>query len=151
MTDRAEKKSEVLEIRLPYSTKQDFMARARGEGRTASDIVREFIDLYLTGTARVARQNRWEAATGWLRVQMKPATALLASFAAAGLFTAIVSPAVAHPDLRAAFMAIDRNSDGFATRDELQASRSGEDRAAAILAALDTDGDGRISLAEFEG
>ena len=41
------KKSESLEIRLPYPTKQAFMARCRDDGRSASDALRAFIDGYL--------------------------------------------------------------------------------------------------------
>ena len=45
MTDpRPPKKSETLEIRIPYPTKTDFMEMARAEGRAASEIVRERID-----------------------------------------------------------------------------------------------------------
>ena len=38
------KKSETLEIRLPYPTKLAFMARCRHEGRSASAALRQFID-----------------------------------------------------------------------------------------------------------
>jgi hypothetical protein len=44
---RAPKKSETLEIRIPYPTKTAFMEKARAEGRAASEIVRERIDAYL--------------------------------------------------------------------------------------------------------
>jgi hypothetical protein len=41
------KKSETLEIRLPYPTKLAFMARCRDEGRSASEALRLFIDGHL--------------------------------------------------------------------------------------------------------
>lgn len=41
---RAPKKSETLEVRLPYPTKQAFMARCRDDGRSASEAVRSFIE-----------------------------------------------------------------------------------------------------------
>jgi len=44
---RAPKKSETLEIRIPYPTKTAFMEKARAEGKAASEIVRERIDAYL--------------------------------------------------------------------------------------------------------
>ena len=48
MTDpRPPKKSETLEIRIPYPTKTAFMEKAKAEGRAASEIVLEQIDAYL--------------------------------------------------------------------------------------------------------
>ena len=41
---RPPKKSESLEIRIPYPTKQAFMAHCRAEGRSASEELRAFIE-----------------------------------------------------------------------------------------------------------
>ena len=46
-SQRPPKKSETLEIRIPYPTKTAFMEKAKAEGRAASEIVREQIDAYL--------------------------------------------------------------------------------------------------------
>ncbi len=46
--ERPPKKSETLEVRLPHAAKQAFMARCREDGRSASEVIREFIDGYLT-------------------------------------------------------------------------------------------------------
>src|SRR5205809_809617 len=55
MSERTKlKKSESLEIRLPYPTKQAFMARCRDDGRSASDAMRGFIDYHLARDARRA-------------------------------------------------------------------------------------------------
>jgi len=43
------KKSESLEIRLPYPTKQAFMARCRADGRSASEALRGFIEAEIEG------------------------------------------------------------------------------------------------------
>ena len=48
---RAPKKSESLEIRIPYPTKQAFMARCQADGRTASEALRDFIDQHLEAPA----------------------------------------------------------------------------------------------------
>ena len=45
--ERPPKKSETLEVRVPHAAKQAFMARCRAEGRSASDVIREFIDGFL--------------------------------------------------------------------------------------------------------
>jgi hypothetical protein len=55
------KKSESLEIRLPYPTKQAFMARCRNDGRSASDALRAFIDGYLVDAENPAKP----ACRGW--------------------------------------------------------------------------------------
>lgn len=47
MHKRAPKKSENLELRLPHATKHAFMAQCRREGRSASEVLRGFIDTYL--------------------------------------------------------------------------------------------------------
>ena len=54
---RAPKKSETLEVRLPFETKTAFMARCQDEGRTASEAVRGFIKAELERGAR--RRARW--------------------------------------------------------------------------------------------
>jgi len=46
---RPAKKSEVLEVRVPYATKDAFMKRCRDDGRTASEEVRRFIDRKIAG------------------------------------------------------------------------------------------------------
>lgn len=45
--ERPPKKSETLEVRVPHATKQAFMARCREDGRSASEVIREFIDGHL--------------------------------------------------------------------------------------------------------
>jgi hypothetical protein len=99
------KKSESLEIRLPYPTKQAFMARCRDDGRSASDALRTFIDGYLVGEAKAAKP----AFRGWRLVAAGSAAALMAAAAAA--------PTLARPSLAAAqseseFRKLDLNADG---------------------------------------
>jgi hypothetical protein len=88
------KKSETLEIRLPYPTKLAFMARCRDEGRSASEALRGFIDGQIE-VRRPARGAR-HLAVG----------ALIA--AAVG---AIALPSLAHPALRSDFDRLDLNGD----------------------------------------
>ena len=110
MTQPRLKKSETLEIRLPYPTKLAFMARCRDDGRTASEALRDFIE----GSVEPRRAAK---APGKLIVG-----ALIA--AAVG---AIALPSLAHP----ARAQLDRLA------------------AAADFARLDTNHDGKLSLAEF--
>ena len=102
---RPPKKSETLEVRLPYPTKQAFMARGRDDGRSASEAVRGFIEAEV-GAGRLARRRRGLIA----RVA---AGAVLA--AAAG---AVAAPTLAHTNRGEAFERLDTNHDGVLSRAE---------------------------------
>src|SRR6516165_12605562 len=101
MVRTSPKKSETLEIRLPYAAKTAFMARCRDEGRTASEVLRRLIEAEIEGARRPAARIRLRA---W---QVMAA-------AAAGLAVgAAAAPSLAHPTTtsRAAFERLDRNHD----------------------------------------
>ena len=90
-SSRPLKKSETLEIRIPYPTKAAFMARCREDGSSASEALRRLIDQHLADEA----QARPTAPPGWAgsrRVLHLAAGALLA--AAVG---AIAAPTLARP------------------------------------------------------
>ena len=114
------KKSETLEIRLPYPTKLAFMARCRDDGRSASEALRQFIDGCLDG-ARPARPSRSHH--------------LLAGALIAAAVGAIALPSLARPSLRAEFDRLDLNHDGAISLTE--------------FARLDTNHDGKVSFEEF--
>src|SRR5262245_47049182 len=44
---RKAKKSETLEVRIPYETKQAFLTACREDGTTASEVVRTSVQTYL--------------------------------------------------------------------------------------------------------
>ncbi|HEY5413122.1 MAG TPA: EF-hand domain-containing protein [Caulobacteraceae bacterium] len=96
------KKSETLEVRLPYSTKTAFMARCRVNGRTASEAVRHFIEQDIDTRPPPSRRSRWR---GWQAL-----AAALAGLAVG----AVAAPTLAHPtpNSRAVFDRLDRNHDG---------------------------------------
>lgn len=115
------KKSETIEIRLPYPTKLAFMARCRDEGRSASEALRGFIDAELADRRARASQLAPRLLVG----------ALIA--AAAG---AVALPSLAHGSSpRAAFDCLARGHAAITAAD---------------LARLDADHDGRITYAEFQ-
>lgn len=103
---RAMKKSETLEIRIPYTTKQAFMAQCQAEGRTASEALRGLIDQRLSGRKGV-REGR--------RLQPWIIGALIA--AAMG---AAAAPALARATLATRFEALDTNQDGVLSPAEFQ-------------------------------
>ena len=107
MTQPRLKKSETLEIRLPYPTKLAFMARCRDEGRTASEALRGFID----GAVDSRRQNRGPRH-------------LLAGALIAAAVGAIALPSLARQAFNAAeFARLDANHDGMVSYAEFRAAR----------------------------
>jgi hypothetical protein len=98
------KKSESLEIRLPYPAKQAFMARCQAEGRSASEALRGFIDREIEGRRPDRRRLRQLAAGAFIA-------------AAVG---AIAAPTLARPSPDAEFHRLDRNGDGRITLQEFR-------------------------------
>jgi hypothetical protein len=87
---RPPKKSETLEIRIPYPDKQAFMARCRLDGTSASEALRALVDAHLEGD--IARPAPSQAAGPGRILLHLAAGALIA--AAAG---AVALPSLAHP------------------------------------------------------
>lgn len=109
---RPPKKSESLEIRIPYAAKTAFMDRCQREGRTASDALRAFIDQQIA-TPTASPRRRWRIAAG----------ALIAAAVGAVALPSLARPGPA-PDpaqdllRRVAFAHMDANHDGVLTLDE---------------------------------
>jgi len=100
------KKSETLEIRLPYPTKLAFMARCRDEGRSASEALRGFID----------GEIGQPPARNPLQVRLIVGALIAAAMGAVAL------PSLAQPSFSAAeFARLDANHDGKITFAEFQA------------------------------
>jgi hypothetical protein len=123
MTTPRLKKSETLEIRLPYPTKLAFMARCRDEGRSASEALRHFIDGHIE-TQKPAR-----------RPLLLGGGRLLIGALIAAAMGAVALPSLARPSLRAEF-------------DRLAADPAAG-ITAADLARLDANHDGKVSFEEF--
>jgi hypothetical protein len=109
------KKSESLEIRIPYPTKQAFMARCQADGRSASEVVRGLIEAEIV--ARPAKPR-------WGR--------LIAGALAAAALGAIAAPSLARPvhmEVSAtAFAALDANRDGQLSLAEFTSAPGRSDR-----------------------
>jgi len=120
------KKSETLEIRLPYAAKQAFMADCRAEGLTASEALRGFIDGRIAPHPALATPPRKPAS---VRILFGVLIA-----AAAGAFAL---PSLARPTLEAQVVRLDRDGDGAISLAE--------------FARLDANHDGKVSLRELTG
>ena len=150
------KKSETLEVRLPYAAKQAFMARCQARGATASEAVRAFIEADI-GQPPPSRRLHWIAAA-----------------AVAVGFGVMAAPSLARPSLPAEFARLDADHDGRLSPAEFAGSASlqmavtlgparllpvvrGPDALPAVrqqliaaeFARIDMDRDGEISFAEF--
>jgi hypothetical protein len=120
------KKSETLEIRLPYPTKLAFMASCRAEGRSASEALRRFIEAEIDGRPDAAPPRRQPSRRAWR---------LIAGALAATAMGAVALPSLARPSLRAEFDRLDLNGDRSVSLAE--------------FARLDSNHDGQVSYDEF--
>ncbi len=151
------KKTETIELRLPYETKQAFMARCRTAGVSASAELRAFIADYAARPQKPANRLRLAAPIGLA------AGALLA-------VGVMAEPTLARAGVSASFSQMDANGDGQvsfaefsrAVAPEAVLQVQGSTIAGARLPAdvrerilrdgfarIDRDRDGEISLQEF--
>jgi hypothetical protein len=158
---RGPKKTETLELRLPYETKLAFMARCRSAGVSASEALRGYIADF-TDEQRPARRRIGPRARLGL-----VAGAILAVSALAA------QPSLARAGASAGFARLDANHDGAVTFAEF--ARTASPRVTLVLGALtgpsaetnlspalreqvlreafdrmDADRNGRVTWTEFE-
>lgn len=120
---RPPKKSETLEIRIPYDAKQAFMARCQQEGVSASEALRGFIETQVAPPAPRSARPRYS------RLKMALAAAAALAVGATAL------PSLAGQVDRSGFERFDLDHDGVVTLAE--------------FARLDRDHDGAVSLDEL--
>lgn len=113
------KKSETLEVRIPYETKQAFLTACREDGTTASEVVRESVQTYLDERERPPIPEKRKLVMRIPQPVRHYAPRIAAgSIAAIGLATFAALPSAAAPDFRAQFSRLDANKDGVLSPDE---------------------------------
>lgn len=114
MAVRKTKKSETLQVRLPYGMKKDFMERVQLENRSASDLIRDFIESYLAGPVEILSSPK---------AVMIRRRFIYPSLMAAGLVGAVIvfmpNPGSAGT-LQTEFDTMDLDRDGFITAVEFK-------------------------------
>jgi Ca2+-binding EF-hand superfamily protein/antitoxin component of RelBE/YafQ-DinJ toxin-antitoxin module len=146
------KKSETLEVRIPYETKQAFLTACREHGTTASEVVRESVQTYLDERERPVQQpERTAEMTNILQFTAKlppvvrrygPRVAA-SGVAALALATFAALPSAAAPDFQAAFRKLDANGDGVITAEEFAGKTGAKDDDVRIETRIIRSGDGK--------
>jgi len=157
---RGPKKTETLELRLPYETKLAFMARCRSAGVSASEALRGYIADFVDEQRPARRRIGPRARLGLVAGAILAVSALAAQ------------PSLARAGVSAGFNRLDANRDGAVTFAEFDRSASPRvtfdlgtlprPPAAGLSPALreqvlreqfermDADRNGRVTWAEFE-
>jgi hypothetical protein len=113
------KKSETLEVRIPYETKQAFLTACREDGTTASEVVRDQVQSYLDARERPPQPEKRTLAVKIPSNVLHYAPRVAAGgIAAIGLTALAVLPSAAAPDFKAQFTRLDTNGDGILSVEE---------------------------------
>ncbi len=144
---RKPKKSETLEVRLPWETKQAFLGACREDGTTASEVVRVSIDDYLEKRERPVNANPARTLITMIPRPVRKRRYLAAAGGLAGLAVFAALPSAAGPDLMATFRTLDANGDGVITAEEFVADKPpyGGKLLSAIITVVRTGPDRQVS------
>ena len=133
---RPEKKSEMLDVRLPYGMKQALVEACRKQGVTVSDTVRGLFSEYVSAAQAGETQPKLKGIA--MKIAKNPRKTLGMTLAAAlSAVVFLAQPSVADDAL---FESFDTNEDGVIDADEM-------DREALIM--IDRDHNDKIEPDEF--
>jgi EF hand len=123
--NRPSKKSESIEVRLPFEAKQAFIAACKAERRTASDVIRGAIEAYVEGRGDRRRLPAERKLVGLVPPALRRKRYIaLGAASVLGIAALAAMPSAAAPgapDKVAAFAKLDRNGDGFVSYEEFVA------------------------------
>jgi Ca2+-binding EF-hand superfamily protein len=120
---RPPKKTEMIEVRVSMETKRDFLEACRTAGRSASDVIREGMQAFIDGQAKLEAATSDPAVVS-LKERVLKKRYLAVAVAATGIAGLAALPSAAAPDLAGMFARLDLNGDGVLSNEEFSASRS---------------------------
>jgi Ca2+-binding EF-hand superfamily protein len=114
------KKSETLEVRIPYDTKLAFLTACREDGTTASEVVRDKVQDYLDARERpsLIEEKRTLVMKLPQPVRRYGLRVAAGGIAAIGFVSMAALPSAATPDVKAQFSRLDVNGDGVLSVEE---------------------------------
>ncbi len=129
---RAPKKSESVEVRLPFEAKQAFLAACKAQERTASEVIRSAIDEFVERGHEAGAEEQAGDDLASLLPTLVPGPLRRKRYLAVGaasvlgIAALVALPSAAAPNLTpdhaasraAAFAKLDRNSDGVVSYQE---------------------------------
>jgi Ca2+-binding EF-hand superfamily protein len=118
---RPPKKSEMVEVRVSHETKRDFLAACRTAGRSASDVIREGMQVFID--RQTPPKTAPETNVTPLKKRRFRKRYLIVGVAATGLAGLAALPSAATPDFANMFAQLDTDKDGALTPEEFAASR----------------------------
>lgn len=153
---RREKKSETLQVRLPFGMKSRFLDACHRSGTTASDVLRTAIAGYLEKEERPCLETETRKSAMIVDFARRRKRMLAGGAGAVTLAALVALPSAAGPDMAAAFKRLDANGDGKLTMTEFMGPEAGDSEAVErriekIIETVDEGGDGDgSSAAEIE-
>ena len=134
---KAEKKSEMLDVRLPYGLKTALVKACKQDGTTVSDTVRRLISEYVAKADASQSQPALKDITMTIAKNPRKTIGMTAA-AALSAFLFAAQPSMADAEL---FSSFDHNKDGKITIDEIHPE---------VVRILDTNHDKAVALKEFK-
>ena len=120
---RKAKKSETLQVRLPFGMKSRFLDACHRSGTTASDVLRSAISTYLARGERPCSETETGTRGMIIAFVKRRKRVLAASVGVLALAGVAAAPSAAGPDLRAEFERDDENGDGMISFAEFSGGR----------------------------
>lgn len=123
---RKEKKSETLQVRLPFGMKSRFLDVCHRSGTTASDVLRSAISKYLEQEERPCLETETRNSAMIIDFAKRRKRILAGGVGAVTLAAIVALPSAAGPDMKAAFGRLDKNGDGKLTITEFMGPEAGD-------------------------
>src|SRR5688572_13253864 len=110
-TSRPPKKTEMIEVRVSLETKRDFLAACKTAGRSASDVIRDGMQIFIDQRVQPEAATNEPSVVLFKERSLKKRY-LAVAVAATGVAGFAALPSAAAPDIASMFNQLDVNGDG---------------------------------------